>query len=413
MIKMKAFTVTEITRYLKRVLQTDPILNRVLIEGEISNFTRHSSGHLYFTLKDETSKISCVMFAQYAGEATMELKNGDKVHAKGQVSLYERDGKYQLYVHEIENVGLGALHIKFGILKSKLEQMGYFDEKRKRKIPEIPAKVGVITSPTGAAVQDIISVAGRRSSYSKLFIYPVRVQGEQSAEEIVHAIDYFNREFPVDVLIVARGGGSLEELWSFNEEIVADAIFNSKIPVISGVGHETDFTICDFVADRRAPTPSAAAEMAVKSKEEISIVINKTLQHMILNINRKLELSRLRLNRFDIEMMENKIFNEIRLRSEQASTLNNQIKRAVSVELKQKRETLTSQGKQMDALSPFGVLKRGYSVVQKEGVIVSDITQVKVGDALEIQLTNGIVDVKASKIYSRESIGGLNGSEES
>lgn len=409
MIKMKAFTVTEITRYLKRVFQTDPILNRVLIEGEISNFTRHSSGHSYFTLKDDTSKISCVLFAQYSNETTRNLKNGDKVHAKGQITLYERDGKYQLYVQEIDNIGLGALHIKFEQLKIKLEQMGYFDERRKKKIPEIPASVGVITSPTGAAVQDIISVANRRSGYSKLYIYPVHVQGEQSAPEIVKAIEYFNQILPVDVLILARGGGSLEELWSFNEEIVANAIFNSKIPIISGVGHETDFTISDFVSDRRAPTPSAAAEMAVKSKEEIRIVINKTLQHMILLINRKLELARLKLNRFDLDNLERKLLSDIHKKMDQSELLKDKINRAVSTDLKQKQDALTHHGKRLDALSPLGVLKRGYSVVLKQGVIVSDINQVDIGDTLEIQVSNGQIEASIDKIISGKSFGGENG----
>jgi len=388
-IKMKAFTVTEITRYIKRIIGADPILNNVIVEGEISNFTRHSSGHCYFTLKDDQSKMTCVLFAQYVTENVHTLKNGDKVHAKGQITIFERDGKYQLYVQEIENIGLGALHIKFQLLKESLEKRGYFDIRHKKKLPELPKRIGVITSPTGAAIQDILSVAKRRSTYSELLIYPVRVQGEGSSAEIVRAIKYFNDKNPVDLILLARGGGSMEELWSFNEESVADAIFESDVPIITGVGHETDFTISDFVADHRAPTPSAAAEIAVKSKEEIRLMINKSLQSIMLQVNRKVELKATKLERFSEKMMAGLVKRYTDRKVQTMEHFHGRTINAAKNFSAMERSRLQAYGTQLSALSPLNVLSRGYGIVSKGEQVMISIEQLAQGDHIAIQFVDG------------------------
>lgn len=404
MIKMKAFTVTEITRYIKRIIGADPILNNVIVEGEISNFTRHSSGHCYFTLKDDQSKMTCVLFSQYVTESVHTLKNGDKVHAKGQITIFERDGKYQLYVQEIENIGLGALHIKFQLLKESLEKKGYFDIKHKKKLPELPKKIGVITSPTGAAIQDIISVAKRRSTYSELLIYPVRVQGEGSSAEIVSAIRYFNDKNPVDLIVLARGGGSIEELWSFNEENVAVAIFESKIPIITGVGHETDFTISDFVADHRAPTPSAAAEIAVKAKEEIRLMINKSLQSMILQVNRKVELKASKLERFSENMMASRVRQYTDRKMQKLEYLHERSINTAKNITAMERSRLNAYGTHLSALSPLNVLSRGYGIVSKGENVVGSVDQLEYGDHIAIRFVDGKATGTIDSVEKRERI---------
>lgn len=398
MIKMKAFTVTEITRYLKRLLSTDPIINQVIIEGEISNFVRHSSGHAYFTLKDEQSKLTCVMFSQYLDKVPFSPKNGDRVHAKGQITIYERDGRYQLNATSMENIGLGALHMKFEALKQKLEVLGLFDKRYKKPLPSLPQKIGVITSPTGAAIQDIISVSGRRSNLSELLIYPVRVQGEFSKDEICKGIEYFNRRNDIDLIILARGGGSIEELWSFNEEAVANAIFGSRIPIITGIGHETDFTISDFVADMRAATPSAAAEIAIKSKEEMIMALNKTLQKMTLQMRRKIELESAKVSRFEPTSLANKLGVSLQRERQSLKHDSTLFVGKMNERLKSEREKLTLLGAKMDSLSPFGVMRRGYAIATKDGTLVTSVDQVSPNEVLMIRLTDGAIKANVLEI---------------
>lgn len=389
MIKMKAFTVTEITRYLKRLLSADPIINQVIVEGEISNFIRHSSGHAYFTLKDDQSKLACVMFSQYLEALPFKPKNGDRVHVKGQITIYERDGRYQLNALAMENIGLGALHMKFEALKQKLDARGMFDKQHKKPLPTLPQKVGVITSPTGAAIQDIISVSSRRSNFSQLLIYPVRVQGERSKEEICSGIEYFNKRDDIDLIILARGGGSIEELWSFNEEVVAEAIYSSRIPIITGIGHETDFTISDFVADMRAATPSAAAEIAIKSKSELILELNRTLQKITLQTRRKIELEKAKVSKFAPGSMAHKL--NVSLQRDKQSLKHDaaMFTQKMTDVLKGERERLTLLGSKMDALSPFGVMRRGYAIATKEGVLITSVKQVRIKDKISIRLTDG------------------------
>lgn len=405
MMKMKAFTVTEVTRYLKRLLSTDPIINNVLIEGEISNYIRHSSGHAYFTLKDDTSKIACVMFSQYVDAIGFFPKNGDRVHAKGQITVYERDGRYQLNAIGMDNIGLGALHVQFEALKEKLEAKGYFDQSHKKELPFLPRKIGILTSPTGAAIQDILSVANRRSNFSELLIYPIRVQGEQSKDEICQGIEYFNRREDVDLIILARGGGSIEELWAFNEEIVAQAIYNSRIPIITGVGHETDFTISDFVSDKRAATPSAAAEIAIKSKKELALELNKSIQRMSLLISRRLELERAKINRFEPHLLEKRVMSMIELKKQQNAHQQVNFEQKVQAYLLSEKEKLNLLATKLDSMSPFAVMRRGYGIVTKEGALVSSILQVEEKDILNVRMNDGVmtVEVKNKKVLLEQN----------
>ena len=267
-MEIRALEISEANSYIKKVLSNDPILYNLKVRGEISNFKINSSGHVYLTLKDETSKMKCVIFkGNY--DKSLQLEDGMKIVANGYISVYERDGAYQLYIRKVEKDGVGNLHIEFEKLKKKLNREGLFDPKFKKKIPYMPKSIGVVTSQTGAVIRDIINVVRRRFPKVNVYLYPVAVQGANSADEIVKGIEFFNKMQNVDTMIVGRGGGSLEELWSFNEEKVARAIFASDIPIISAVGHEVDYTICDFVSDMRAPTPSAAAEIAVPDLNEV------------------------------------------------------------------------------------------------------------------------------------------------
>lgn len=398
MLKMRAFSVTEITRYLKKLIGSDPILNQVLIEGEISNFTLHSSGHAYFSIKDEESKMSCIMFSQNVKMLDRIPKNGEKVHLKGSVSIYERDGKYQMYVQMIEFIGLGALHIKFEALKKDLEQEGLFDQRYKKSLPYLPQKIGIITSPTGAAIQDIISVAKRRSNLSELLIFPVRVQGEFSAGEIVSAISFFNDKMPVDLIILSRGGGSIEELWSFNEVQVARAIFNSKIPIISGVGHETDFTISDFVADLRAATPSAAAEIAIKSKEEIELMLDQKLQSIKQQITRKMDRCRLQLESTSPKQLSNKLSYRVARELTEIEHLRNNMVQSVNYRLKTASTTLANLGDKINTLSPLSTMQRGYSIVRKEDKLIRSVKDVHKDETLNIMLRDGLVKTLVKEV---------------
>ena len=294
-MKLRALDISEVNSYIKRILTNDPILYNLRVKGEISNFKVHSSGNVYLSLKDEKSKLNCIIFKSNY-DKSLNLDNGVKIIASGYISVYERDGAYQLYINEVEIEGIGNLYIEFNKLKEKLKKEGLFDTKYKKEIPKMPRSIGVITSPTGAVIRDIINVTKRRFPKVDIKLYPVNVQGDKSASDICEGIEFFNRMENVDTIIVGRGGGSLEELWSFNEEIVAREIFKSKIPIISAVGHETDFTICDFVSDMRAPTPSAAAEIATPDLSEIYYKLNTIKNRMNRSLNNQVILDNEKLN---------------------------------------------------------------------------------------------------------------------
>ena len=384
-----AISVTELNSYIKNKIADDEYLNNVLIKGEISNFKNHYTGHMYFTLKDENSLIKCVMFKTYAQKLEFMPKDGMKVFVLGGVSVFERDGVYQIYVKAMQEDGVGILYKKYEELKKRLEEEGYFDEEHKKPIPQMPKIIGVLTSQTGSVIRDIINVSTRRNPNVNIRLFPVPVQGEGAAEKIADGIKFMNENNSADVLILARGGGSLEDLWPFNEEIVAHAIYNSEIPIISAVGHETDFSISDFVADLRAPTPSAAAELAVPDIYEVRQKINTYQNRLRLTLVKKVEIMRLRYEK----CMSSRVFKEpLRNINDNYLKVDTYIKRLENyIKAKQKEEKtkyieLVSK---LDTLSPLKTLTRGYSIVEQNNKIIKSANDVKTGDKIDIRFTDG------------------------
>lgn len=397
-----AMTVSQLNGYIKEKIADDENLNNVLIKGEISNFKNHYTGHMYFTLKDENSLIKCIMFKSYAQKLEFMPKDGMKVFVLGTVSVFERDGIYQIYVKAMQEDGVGALYKKYEELKKKLEEQGFFDMSHKQKIPLMPKTIGVLTSQTGSVIRDIINVSTRRNPNVRIRLYPVPVQGEGASTKIAEGIRWINENKAADVLILARGGGSLEDLWPFNEEEVAYAIYNSKIPIISAVGHETDFTIADFTADLRAPTPSAAAELAVPDVYELAKKINQYQERLRLSLKRKLENMKLRLEK----CLSSRVLKEpLRPIQDQYIRIDNIVKRLeTQIKTKQKEEEkrYVELVSKLDALSPLKTLARGYTIIEKEGKIANKAEQLKIGDKVQIRLEDGtaqseIIDVKMNK----------------
>ena len=389
-----AITVSDLNKYMKEKIAEDEYLNNILIKGEISNFKNHYTGHMYFTLKDEKSLIKCIMFKSYATKLTFMPKDGMKVMILGSVSVFERDGVYQIYARAMEEDGLGDLYTKYQELKKRLEQQGLFEEEHKMKIPMMPRVIGVLTSQTGSVIRDIINVSTRRNSNVYIKLLPVPVQGQGAAEKIAEAIQIMNKEKLADVLIVARGGGSLEDLWPFNEEIVARAIYNSEIPVISAVGHETDFTIADFVSDLRAPTPSAAAELAVPNCSEIQLKL-KTYENRLKNaLYKKVEVMKLRYEK----CMKSKAYTSPLQKINEYYMLIDKNEKAlenkIQVILKEKKAYMIEWISKLDALSPLKTLSRGYSIVQKDNKIVKTVKELKHGDSIKLRLTDGEKEAK-------------------
>ncbi|MDF2960018.1 MAG: large subunit of exodeoxyribonuclease [Paenibacillus sp.] len=436
----RIFSIKEVNRYIKMRLETDNILQDVWLRGEISNFTHHSSGHMYFTLKDADSRLKSIMFASHNQRLGFIPREGTKVLACGNISVYERDGQYQFYATQMQPDGIGSLYLAFEQLKKKLESEGLFAASRKKPIPRYPKAIGVITSPTGAAVRDIIITLQRRYPHVPVLLYPVLVQGTQAAPSIVKAIEAMNAMNEVDVLIVGRGGGSLEELWAFNEESVARSIFASLIPVISAVGHETDFTIADFVADLRAATPTAAAELAVPHVQELKQQLGYFKQQLYGGLSNQLDRSRERLRRVQrspvltnprkqllVQPMERldrtkeqlayKLRGRLAKLQEQRMKLDRrissfnpkdqavfakrrlgtavrQLQQAMQTAKRHKQQDLLAAIRQLDALSPLKVMQRGYSLVydEKEKQLIKSIQQVQLGDVLKLRLMDGSVD---------------------
>ncbi len=384
-------SVSQINYYLKSIFDYDENLKNIYVTGEISNFTNHyRSGHFYFTLKDETSAIKAVMFSRYAQNLRFEPYDGLKVLIRASVSVYERDGVYQLYVTDMQPDGLGELNLAFEQLKERLGKEGLFLPEYKKAIPRFPEKIAVVTSPTGAAIQDIINVISRRYPCCELIVCPVHVQGEQSADEIVRALRQINSLKCADTIILGRGGGSIEDLWSFNEEKVARAIFQSEIPIISAVGHETDFTISDFVADLRAPTPSAAAELA--TPDSIAILgetayfkqkMKESLSDKVLDYKYKTESFARLLKMFSPQ-------NELEIRKEKVSEYKSILEKSLNRTLESKKSQLLSSAKQLDALSPLKTLSRGYAITfDEKGKHISKAQKLKKDEKIKLQLTDG------------------------
>ena len=384
-----AVTVSDLNKYIKEKIANDENLSQILVKGEISNFKNHYTGHMYFTLKDENSLIKCICFKSYAEKLTFMPKDGMKVIVLGSVSVFERDGIYQIYVKIMEEDRLGDLYTKYQELKQKLEKQGLFDEEHKIKIPLLPKVVGVLTSQTGSVIRDIINVSTRRNPNIYIRLLPVPVQGEGAAEKIAAGIEYMNRNKLADVLILARGGGSLEDLWPFNEEIVAHSIYNSEIPIISAVGHETDFTIADFVADLRAPTPSAAAELAVPDVYELKRKIESLQDRLRMSLVKKVEVMKLRYDK----CMASSVFKDpYRKINDNYQVIDNLIKRmdsAIKIKQEKEKNRYIELVSKLDALSPLKTLSRGYSLTEKEGKIIKSKDELKKGDIIDIRFTDG------------------------
>ncbi len=388
-------TVSQLNKYVKEKFEEDEYFANVLVEGEISNFKNHYTGHMYFTLKDEKSLIKSIMFKTYTGHLDFEPQDGMKVIVLGSVSVFERDGTYQLYAKAMKQVGkLGDLRAEYEKLKENLEKEGLFAQEHKKKIPMMPKTIGVLTSNTGAVIRDIINVSTRRNPNVHIRLFPVPVQGEGAGKKIAEGIEFMNKHNLADVLIIARGGGSLEDLWPFNEEVVARAIYNSELPIISAVGHETDFTIADFVADLRAPTPSAAAELAVANIEDVTLKLKNYQNRYKQALLRKIQLMRLRYEK----CMNNKAFTGAQQRINEKYMLIDikvkSIEHSVTRILQFKKSKAKELILKLDSLSPLKTLARGYGIISKNGTIVKSVTQLSKDDEISIKMKDGETKAK-------------------
>ena len=393
-MKYDAISVTDLNKYIKDKIANDEELNNVLVKGEISNFKNHYTGHMYFTLKDENSLIKCIMFKTYTSNLKFMPKDGMKVMVFGTVSVFERDGVYQIYCKAMQEDGMGSLYTAYEELKAKLEKEGLFDVAHKKKIPAMPKCIGVLTSNTGAVIRDIINVSTRRNPNVYIKLLPVPVQGEGAAVKIAEAIRTMNEQKLADVIILARGGGSLEDLWPFNEEIVAREIYNSELPVISSVGHETDFTIADFVADLRAPTPSAAAELAVPNIADVTLKINSYKNRYQLALKKKVEFMRLRYEK----CMNQRVFKEpLQKIQEKYIVIDMKIKsmqNSAEAMYKDKKGNAMKLIAKLDALSPLKTLMRGYSIVSLNGKSIKSAKDLNKDDEVELRLSDGSAKAK-------------------
>lgn len=388
-------TVTDLNKYIKGRIDNDEMLNNVLVKGEISNFKNHYTGHMYFTLKDENSLIKCVMFKTYTTHLSFMPKDGMKVIVLGGVSVFERDGVYQIYAKAMKEDGLGNLYVAYEELKNQLSNEGLFDEKYKKPIPFMPKTIGVLTSNTGAVIRDIINVSTRRNPNVNIRLYPVPVQGSGAGEKIAEGIEFMNKNKLADVLILGRGGGSIEDLWPFNEEVVARAIFNSKIPIISAVGHETDFTIADFVADLRAPTPSAAAELAVANIDDVRENLRAYNNRYKVSLKKKIELMKMSyekcMTRQAFKNPTQKINEQYMLIDMKVKSLQN----SILLKIKEDKTKFVKEVAKLDALSPLKTLTRGYSIISKQdGRIAKEVKDLSQGEKVSIRLSDGKVDAQ-------------------
>ena len=388
-------TVTDLNKYIKGRIDNDEMLNNVLVKGEISNFKNHYTGHMYFTLKDENSLIKCVMFKTYTTHLSFMPKDGMKVIILGGVSVFERDGVYQIYAKAMKEDGLGNLYVAYEELKNKLSNEGLFDEKYKKPIPFMPKTIGVLTSNTGAVIRDIINVSTRRNPNVNIRLYPVPVQGNGAGEKIAEGIEFMNKNKLADVLIIGRGGGSIEDLWPFNEEVVARAIFNSKIPIISAVGHETDFTIADFVADLRAPTPSAAAELAVANIDDVRENLRAYNNRYKVSLKKKIELMKMSYEKC---MTRQAFKNPTQKINEQYILIDMKVKslqNSILLKIKEDKTKFVKEVAKLDALSPLKTLTRGYSIISKQdGKIAKEVKDLSQGEKVSIRLSDGKVDAQ-------------------
>ncbi|WP_449076776.1 exodeoxyribonuclease VII large subunit [Ruminococcus sp.] len=393
--KPRVLSVSQINFYIKSIIENDGSLQFVLVTGEISNLTVHQrSGHIYLSLKDSNSVISAVMFAGNARRLKFRLENGMKVICRGRISVYEPSGRYQLYIEDMQPDGVGALTLAFEQLKKSLAQKGLFDNAHKKPLPKFPKTIGVITSPTGAAVQDITNIIRRRFPSADIVLAPVLVQGESAPEQLVRAVNKFSASKIADVVIIGRGGGSAEDLWAFNDEQLAYAVYNCETPIISGVGHETDFTVCDFVADVRASTPSAAAELAVPDRQELMSYYFKQKQYISAMLDRKIKTAQLRLENQQRRMSASSPKLKAEQLEKQLSAKSEKLARFMNIYISDKENKLIAAKGKLDGLNPLNVLNRGYAIAEKDEKIITSSKQLKDGDDFTVILSDGKINAK-------------------
>ncbi len=418
----KYLTVSQITRYLKYKFDNDENLNTVFLKGEISNFKNHTTGHLYFTIKDENSRILAIMFRNNALKLKFKPTDGSKVLVVGKISVYEATGNYQIYVTDMQEDGVGNLYLEFEKLKKKLQEKGYFAKEHKKPIPKFPKKIGVITASTGAAIKDIITTINRRYRLAEVYLFPSLVQGENAKEDIVKKLKQAD-SFGCDVIILGRGGGSIEDLWPFNEEIVAEAIYNAKTPIISAVGHEIDFTISDFVADLRAPTPTAGAELAVPNSLELKQYIKQLELRLIKNATYIIEAKKKKLdyltsrpilkNPMDIYVIKQQkldmllekalylIKEKTNLANNQVTILQNNLVVNIDKQLKNKERVFERVLTKLETLNPISTIKRGYSITRKEGKVITELKNVKKEDVIKTEVQDGYITSKVLEVEGK------------
>lgn len=393
--KPRVLSVSQINFYIKSIIENDGSLQFVLVTGEISNLTVHQrSGHIYLSLKDRNSVISAVMFAGNARRLKFRLENGMKVICRGRISVYEPSGRYQLYIEDMQPDGVGALALAFEQLKSDLEKKGLFDPAHKKPLPKFPKTIGVITSPTGAAVQDITNILRRRFPSVDIILAPVLVQGDSAPKQLVNAVNKFSASKIADVVIIGRGGGSAEDLWAFNDEQLAYAVYNCETPIISGVGHETDFTVCDFVADVRASTPSAAAELAVPDRQELMSYYFKQKQYISAMLDRKIKTAQLRLENQQRRMSASSPKLKAEQLEKQLSAKSEKLTRFMNIYISNKENKLIAAKGKLDGLNPLNVLNRGYAIAEKDEKIITSSKQLKNGDDFTVILSDGKINAK-------------------
>lgn len=393
--KPRVLSVSQINFYIKSIIENDGSLQFVLVTGEISNLTVHQrSGHIYLSLKDSNSVISAVMFAGNARRLKFRLENGMKVICRGRISVYEPSGRYQLYIEDMQPDGVGALTLAFEQLKKSLAQKGLFDNAHKKPLPKFPKTIGVITSPTGAAVQDITNIIRRRFPSADIVLAPVLVQGESAPEQLVRAVNKFSASKIADVVIIGRGGGSAEDLWAFNDEQLAYAVYNCETPIISGVGHETDFTVCDFVADVRASTPSAAAVLAVPDRQELISYYFKQKQYISAMLDRKIKTAQLRLENQQRRMSASSPKLKAEQLEKQLSAKSEKLTRFMNIYISNKENKLIAAKGKLDGLNPLNVLNRGYAIAEKNEKIITSSKQLKDGDDFTVILSDGKINAK-------------------
>lgn len=395
------YTVKQVNSYIKNMFTQDFMLNRIYVKGEVSNCRYHTSGHIYFSLKDESGTIACVMFAGQRGGLSFHMREGQQIIVLGSVNVYERTGSYQLYAQEIRLDGEGTLYEKYQMLKQELEEMGMFAPEYKKAIPRYAKRIGVVTAPTGAAVRDIMNISARRNPYVQLLLYPAQVQGEGAKESIVRGIRMLEAK-NVDVIIVGRGGGSIEDLWAFNDECVARAIFDCQVPVISAVGHETDVTIADYVADLRAPTPSAAAELAVWDYRQLQGYLDECRLRMNRSMTGTIRINRLRLKELDVRLSYLHPRHKLQDQQQRLIELEEELRTLMRDRVKEARHRLAIQIEKLNGLSPVRKLNQGFAYVEEaDGGVVKSIRQVEKGDELTVYVTDGLIRTSVKAVQKK------------